>query len=633
MSQTTYIAIRDDAASQSTAERDFIVQTAASGGLILRVDGRKRTERRPVSMTLTRAENLATATVTLGAGTRVTCTVTAELLPPAPDRPNEGSISFAVDISPSASTSYRQATPASTGGGGGRSNTGTGGGPSLPNADRHQKLSANHVLRCLERCLLQGGALDTEALCVVPGAYVWKLSCACTVLDGSGNVTDAAVLACLAAIRHYRKPVVEVPSSSSSSSDYSSSGGSSSGVPVLVPANLKEPTPLPLHHTPLAISFALFDVSGVVAKKKDDNSSSHERGIRSSSSTSTVAVLIDPTAREELCQTGSMTICMNVHAEICLLDFSGGCELGLADLRQCHAQAAAHIGPLCQSLETALEQADQQALTERLAQLQKQQIPLQLPPLPDHNGNNNNYILEEPPFFGVVTDEMPRVVPTDPVGDRAAAARDAATAAAEDAYRRLALDYNVGHVATKVRENKETATAPPRTTTSSTSSRNNNAGSLLAAMLQSVQGGDVAVAATTANAAAAAAALATAHNDNSDDVATPAAVAPMQIDTPSPPPPPRKVDHEMANDKVEATSLPAPIKKQAASTQGKNPSAMMMMMVDSDEEESTMQLQSEFADALPAAPAAPVVEGEGEEDDDLAAAIKSKKKGKKGKTK
>lgn len=565
---TTYIAIRDDASSQSVAERDFIV-----GNTQLRVDGRRRTERRPVALQLTRAENTATALVRLGAGTRVTCTVTAELVPPLLDRPNEGSVALTVDISPAANTTYRVAAPASTAGGGGA----TTGGPHY-HVDRHQKLKCNRILRCLERCLLQGGALDTEALCVVPGQYVWKLNCAVTILDDSGNLTDAAALACLAAVRHYRKPVIEHSNSDSST------------VPVLVPSNLKEPTPLPLHHTPLAISFALFDVTTSTLKGVNKS----ERIAATSSTTATVVALIDPTVREELCQTGSLTIAMNVHGEICLLDFSGGSELSVADLRACHDQASVHIQPLCQSLETALQQADQQALQERLAQLQVQRGALlpSLPPLTDDS-------LDEPPWPFVSDGGV--AVPMDPVRDHAVAAQDAEAASEEDeTYRRQALDYNLGHVATKVRENQ--LPPPP-----SSAVRGN---SLLAAMLQSVQG------CVTEGESA---------SRTKEDTSTPSAE----------PIPSMPIVEELPPVKLSQNILDSEAFVMSKTTNNKldQPPAMT---VDSDEEETTMQLKSEFDQSLFVASSDAAVAKKpslvNEDDvDDLAAAIKSKKKKKGGK--
>ena len=126
----------------------------------------------------------------------------------------------------------------------------------------------------------------------------------------------------------------------------------------MIPSIVKEATPLPLHHTPLSISFGLIPA--------DD-------AVNSTSSTSIVAALIDPTDREELVQSGSLTIAMNVHSEICLLDYGGGCELTPNKLRQCWKVAETAIKNLCQLLETALIKADEQAQKERLQRLQLKQ--------------------------------------------------------------------------------------------------------------------------------------------------------------------------------------------------------------------------------------------------------------------
>lgn len=471
MVQQQPIAIRDDATSISTVERDFIVATTNTAiALTTRTDGRRPGDRRPVQLHLCRAENRASATILLGGGTRILCVVTGELVPPAqPDRPNEGSVTIAVDLSPAASTKYRYATPASTAGGQYHQSQ-----PSV-SADRTQKLASNHILRFLERCLVSrsGGSstssacLDTEALCVLPGQFVWRLIVNVTVLDDSGNLLDASVLASMAALRHYRKPCTT----------------NDDGPPRLVPAHIKEPTPLPLHHIPLAFSFALFpihdsgDDDDDDGDKKNMNPSKEQRVFDSTQIGKLIPherkqrFLIDPTHREELCQAGRLTIALNVHHEICLLDFSGGCEVTVRDLQDCHQEAVRHVESLSLSLETSLTEADEQAQHERLVQLQQQkreQEQYELPPpVPPSS------LSDEPavPFYVHNNVQTTRLEEQDWV----AAELDAEMAAREEAYRRQALDYNVGHLATRVRENDQNP------------SQKGKSSRLLTSMLQSVQ--------------------------------------------------------------------------------------------------------------------------------------------------
>jgi exosome complex RNA-binding protein Rrp42 (RNase PH superfamily) len=80
---------------------------------------------------------------------------------------------------------------------------------------------------------------------------VWSLSIDVHVLDNGGNLADACMLCTLAALMAFRRPNTEV-----------AAGGADSArmrVTVLSPS-VREPVPLSLHHLPLAISFAFFEV-------------------------------------------------------------------------------------------------------------------------------------------------------------------------------------------------------------------------------------------------------------------------------------------------------------------------------------------------------------------------------------
>merc|ERR1719291_908178 len=109
--------------------------------------------------------------------------------------------------------------------------------------------------------------------------------------------------------------------------------------------------PLPLHHTPLTATFALFS---------DD-----------SGTTTAVSALLDPFNREELACDGLLTWSFNKYGEMCCLDFPGGCEL-----RPRQLMAAAKLGrkrcvEICQMLETALDEAENKAQTERMQRLKR----------------------------------------------------------------------------------------------------------------------------------------------------------------------------------------------------------------------------------------------------------------------
>lgn len=277
--------------------------------------------------------------------------------------------------------------------------------------DDGQKLLSNRILRIMERTLLNGGAIDAEALCVQSGKWVWRLMVDVTVLDHGGNLVDACVLSAVAALRHFRKPEVDVEDNG--------------GGPTVLHSDEREPTPLPLHHTPLTVTFALYsDPTGA---------------------STTVSALIDPSHREELVMDGTTTFSFNKYGEMCSLDFPGGCELKPRQLVTCATLGKRKCVELCDILETSLVDSDQKAVQERLDRLK----------LASGFGSSKDVALPD------ISENAPFVERTDPdrdgeimeveqdgLKDKAAAI----AAAEEESYRINALDYAQGHVAAKVKE-------------------------------------------------------------------------------------------------------------------------------------------------------------------------------------
>jgi exosome complex component RRP45 len=309
---------------------------------------------------------------------------------------------------------------------------GSSGGMGQPQ-DENQKLLSNRILRILERTLLNGGAIDAEALCVQSGKWVWRLHVDVTVLDHGGNLVDACILSAVAALRHFRKPEVEIQES---------------GGPKIMHSDEREPTPLPLHHTPLTITFALYsDPSGL---------------------STTVSALIDPSHREELVMDGTATFSFNKYGEMCSLDFPGGCELKSRQLITCASLGKRKCMELCDLLENALIEADNKSTQERLNRLKLvsngggRNIPL--PPIPD-----NVPFVERTDFD---RDSEFMEIDQDDLHSKAAAI----AAAEEESYRIQALDFAHGHVAAKVKEN---------VTNKMGEQKSQPTGSLMAALLKS----------------------------------------------------------------------------------------------------------------------------------------------------
>lgn len=274
------------------------------------------------------------------------------------------------------------------------------------------------------------------------------------------------------------------------------------------------------------------------------------------------------------------------------MDYGGGCELPPSKLKECFKTTSVAVKELCRQLEETLEKADQQAQKEQVKLLQRR-----------HTGGteNNNQIpelTESTPYLHTTEDNDEAMNVTAEVDTREL---DTAKAEAEEAYRRQALDYSTGHVASAVREDE-----PAR-------AKGSNGGALLASLLKA------------------------AKKESTTKVTD--TVEMMDVDV--------KVesgatkDVAMSIEKKNSPPMPAKIPVQEKSTRTKKEA----LQSDSDNEETTTTiLQTEFSsiptkssqkvESKASAVAEPTNGGETElEVMDLSMAVKKKKKTSKGKSK
>lgn len=286
-----------DRGALSNNNRDFIRQAIREE---VRIDGRGLYEHRKLSYQFSLDDS--SATVHLG-GTRVMAAVAATLEAPYNDRSREGSLRFNVELSPMASPSFEAGRPGE---------------------------GAVELSRIVERAIKQSGAVDMEALCVLPGRKVWSLRVDVHVLDHCGNLVDGCCLAALAALVAFKKPQVSVGQADDGSPDQI----------IVHSPDVREPQPLTIHHTPFPVSFALFEAGNAVA--------------------------IDPSLQEEAACEGGMTLVVNPHGEVCAVQKADGVGLDRDQLMRCVRIATGTAENLAGRLKEALRAHDAARVAARV---------------------------------------------------------------------------------------------------------------------------------------------------------------------------------------------------------------------------------------------------------------------------
>ncbi|KAE8257225.1 hypothetical protein A4X13_0g2493 [Tilletia indica] len=325
----------------SLTERTFILQALSVSNL--RLDGRSPAKTRPLSIKFSPdPDQVGWAHVSLG-GTQAIAQVSAQLGPPRDDRPKEGILVVQAEINPIAGQEYE--------------------------VGRQSQAEVVFEQR-LDKAIRRTECVDREALCVIAGKKVWTVRVTVHVLADTGSILDCAVLASIAALRHFRRPDVAVLDADTVH---------------IFPLSERVGLPLAMQHSPASVSFAFFDLgtaeakaavdamkgitvasaaASAVAKREggggdedgeedeDDENEGAVRedtfatgGLQLATTTSTtegtssrIACLADPTTIEEQLCSSSLVFVLNAQREICVLDKAGGeplpADVILASLRQ-----------------------------------------------------------------------------------------------------------------------------------------------------------------------------------------------------------------------------------------------------------------------------------------------------------
>uniref|UniRef100_A0A9R1SIU0 Exosome complex component RRP45 n=2 Tax=Cyprinus carpio TaxID=7962 RepID=A0A9R1SIU0_CYPCA len=264
----------------SNCERLFLLKAIEEKK---RLDGRQTYDYRNIKITF--GTDYGCCSVELGK-TRVFCQVSGELVPPKDSRPTEGIMFFNLELSPMASPAFE------------------------PNRQSELLVTLN---RQLERCLRNSKCIDTESLCVVSGEKVWQIRVDVHVLNHDGNLMDAASIAAISALSHFRRPDVAIQGRD---------------VTVFSPEE-RDPIPLSIYHMPICVSFAFFLQGSYL--------------------------LVDPCEREERVKDGLLVIAMNKHREICSIQSSGGIMLLKDQVLRCSKIASVKVSEITELINKALE--------------------------------------------------------------------------------------------------------------------------------------------------------------------------------------------------------------------------------------------------------------------------------------
>lgn len=181
--------------------------------------------------------------------------------------------------------------------------------------DSSNKELEAHVSKCLEKSLKRSEAVDTESLVIVPGEWVWNISCHVKLIDNDGNAVDACLLAAVAALLEFKRPDVSVNGSKV----------------VIHPVTERFPIPLTFHHIPVPTTFSL--------SKVDDD---------------TLLPLLDPTLEEENESSAMITLTTNIHRQIVSLSTFGTCKFESSVLSKCIYVALGRSHSLTDSIRNAV---------------------------------------------------------------------------------------------------------------------------------------------------------------------------------------------------------------------------------------------------------------------------------------
>jgi len=182
------------------------------------------------------------------------------------------------------------------------------------------------ITRMLEKVLRRSDAVDKESLCILAGQRVWHLRLTLQFLADAGNMMDCACIAGITALKHFRRPEVEVI-----------------GDEVTIhPPTERAPVPLSLHHTPYCLTFAYFSPPADMGTDAASAVAAHPMRV------------LDPSRLEQTLAAGFISLALNAQRELCVVQKAGGVPLAADEILGIVETALGRVKELDQFVEGRL---------------------------------------------------------------------------------------------------------------------------------------------------------------------------------------------------------------------------------------------------------------------------------------
>ncbi|XP_022910314.2 exosome complex component RRP45 [Onthophagus taurus] len=265
----------------SNCEKKFVLKNLSEHK---RLDGRAFEEFRAIKIEF--GKDWGSCHVTLGE-TKILAQVSCEIQQPKASRPSEGLLNINLELNPLAAPHFE------------------------PNRQSDLSVQLN---RLLEKGLKDSKAVDLESLCIKVNEKVWSFRVDINVLNHEGNILDAASVAALSALTHFRRPDVTCEGEEFIVHNFAQ----------------RDPIPTVIHHYPICISYGVFNNGEII--------------------------LADPTLLEENVSQAQLSLSLNAYKELCGVHLGGNAPIGIESIMKTTNSASKRAKEIIDYIKKSIEE-------------------------------------------------------------------------------------------------------------------------------------------------------------------------------------------------------------------------------------------------------------------------------------